>query len=508
MSEITSNKRIAKNTLYLYLQMFLTMGVSLYTSRIVLNTLGVEDFGIYNVVAGVIVLFTFINGALAIASQRYISFAIGKGDSTEIRQVFSMSITSHVAIALTVFFIAETIGRFLLWKLNFPVDRYDAIEWLYQLSVLTCIVSIIRIPYNAMIIANEKMLFYAWVSIIEVIFKLIIVFILIITTEDKLIVYALLLLSVTIITNFIYHYYCRRNFPESKYLFFFDKELFKEFFSFSGWSIAGSLANVGSQQGLTMILNVFCGVTVNAAVGICNQVMNAVGQFLTNFQTAFNPQLVKSYAVGDKEYFMNLIFKSSKFSYYLMFIISIPAVINCSFLLEVWLDTVPLYAAEFSQLMIVFLLFDAISGPLWISVQATGNIKKYQLLMAFLILLNLPLAFCVLSQGLSPVYVFVVRVLINIVTLLVRVVYLRSLIKLPARKFIVQVLLPIFFVTLLVLPLPLYMKYILEDGWINLISNSFASIILSFVIIYLIGLTQSEKALVNNLVKSKIRKLA
>ena len=236
--------------------------------------------------------------------------------------------------------------------------------------------------------------------------------------------------------------------------------------------------------------------------------MNAVGQFLTNFQTAFNPQLVKSYAVGDKEYFMNLIFKSSKFSYYLMFIISIPAVINCSFLLEVWLDTVPLYAAEFSQLMIVFLLFDAISGPLWISVQATGNIKKYQLLMAFLILLNLPLAFCVLSQGLSPVYVFVVRVLINIVTLLVRVVYLRSLIKLPARKFIVQVLLPIFFVTLLVLPLPLYMKYILEDGWINLISNSFASIILSFVIIYLIGLTQSEKALVNNLVKSKIRKLA
>ncbi len=508
MSETTNNKRIAKNTLYLYLRMFLTMGVSLYTSRIVLNTLGVEDFGIYNVVAGVIVLFTFINGALAIASQRYISFAIGKGDSTEIRQVFSMSITSHAAIALTVFFIAETIGRFLLWKLNFPVDRYDAIEWLYQLSVLTCIVSIIRIPYNAMIIANEKMLFYAWVSIIEVILKLIIVFVLVITTGDKLIVYAILLLTVTIITNFIYYYYCRRTFPESKYLFFFDKELFKEFFSFSGWSIAGSLANVGSQQGLNMILNIFCGVTVNAAVGICNQVMNAVGQFLTNFQTAFNPQLVKSYAVGDKEYFMNLIFKSSKFSYYLMFIISIPAVINCSFLLEVWLDTVPLYAAEFSQLMIVFLLFDAISGPLWISVQATGNIKKYQLLMAFLILLNLPLAFCVLSQGLSPVYVFVVRVLINIVTLLVRVVYLRSLIKLPARKFIVQVLLPIFFVTLLVLPLPLYMKYILEDGWINLISNSFASIILSFVIIYLIGLTQSEKALVNNLVKSKIRKLA
>ncbi len=508
MSETTNNKRIAKNTLYLYLRMFLTMGVSLYTSRIVLNTLGVEDFGIYNVVAGVIVLFTFINGALAIASQRYISFAIGKGDSTEIRQVFSMSITSHAAIALTVFFIAETIGRFLLWKLNFPVDRYDAIEWLYQLSVLTCIVSIIRIPYNAMIIANEKMLFYAWVSIIEVILKLIIVFVLVITTGDKLIVYAILLLTVTIITNFIYYYYCRRTFPESKYLFFFDKELFKEFFSFSGWSIAGSLANVGSQQGLNMILNIFCGVTVNAAVGICNQVMNAVGQFLTNFQTAFNPQLVKSYAVGDKEYFMNLIFKSSKFSYYLMFIISIPAVINCSFLLEVWLDTVPLYAAEFSQLMIVFLIFDAISGPLWISVQATGNIKKYQLLMAFLILLNLPLAFCVLSQGLSPVYVFVVRVLINIVTLLVRVVYLRSLIKLPARKFIVQVLLPIFFVTLLVLPLPLYMKYILEDGWINLISNSFASIILSFVIIYLIGLTQSEKALVNNLVKSKIRKLA
>ncbi len=505
-TQTDNNKRIAKNTLFLYIRMFLMMGVTLYTSRVILQTLGVEDFGIYNVVAGIVVLFSFLNNAMAIASQRFLSFALGKEDDKEVKRVFGMSLTSHIAIAFIVLLIAETIGLWTLWQMNFPEARLSAVGWTYQFAILTCIVQIVRVPYNASIIAYERMSFYAWISIIEVILKLAIVFMLVAYDGDKLIFYSFLLFCVTLLVNLIYKIYCNRQFSTSKYQFFWDKELFKQFISFSGWSLAGSLANVGAQQGLNMILNLFCGVLVNAAVGISNQVMGAVSQFLGNFQTAFNPQLVKSYATGDKDYFMNLIFKSSKFSYYLILIISLPAIINCQFFLHVWLGTVPEYATEFSQLMIIFLLFDAISGPLWISVQATGKIKNYQLLMAFLILLNLPVTYIILKMGFSPVYVFIGRVIINIITYIVRVVYLRPLIGLPVRKYMIHVFTPVATVTLISIPASIGINHLFPESWINVIIVSLACVSITTLSIYTIGLSKGEKAMITNLVLKKVLK--
>lgn len=507
MTTTENNKRIAQNTLLLYFRMFLIMAVTLYTSRVILKTLGIEDFGIYNVIAGIIVLFAFINNAMATTTQRYLSIALGHNNLNEVERVFSMSLNSHIAIAGIIFIIGETLGLWLLGKMNFPENRLNAAHWVYQFSMMTCCMQVIRVPYNSIIIAHEKMSFYAWTSIIEVVLKLVIVFFLILYDFDKLILYSILLFIVTSLINIIYKIYCNKYFIYSKYHFSWDKKLFKEFIAFSGWSLAGSLANVGTQQGINMIINIFCGVVVNAAVGISNQVMGAVSQFLYNFQTAFNPQLLKSYANGNREYFMNLIFKSSKFSYYLMFIISLPIIINCHFLLTIWLDEVPKYSTEFSILMIIFLLFDALSGPLWISVQATGKIKKYQLLMAFLILLNLPIALLLMYLNLSPIYIYIVRVVLNALTFFTRTLYLYKLIQFPLHQYISKVLYQCIIITLLSLPIPILCNYILPTTWSSVSINIFICIIISCYIIYRLGLNKNEKNFIVQTINNKISKI-
>lgn len=501
-----NNKRIAKNTLLLYFRMFLIMGVTLYTSRVILEALGVEDFGIYNVVAGVVVLFTFLNNAMASATQRYLTFALGKNDETEVHRIFSMSLTSHLIIAFIVIIAAETIGLwFVITQLNIPSSRMSAAIWAYQLAIITCCLQIIRVPYNASIIAYEKMSFYAWISIIETILKLLIVYVLLIYTGDNLIMYSLLLCLVVGIINLLYKFYCNKKYPITRYSFFWDYKLFKEFIGFSGWSLIGGLANVSAQQGLNLIINIFCGVTVNAAVGICNQVNTAICSFLTNFQTAFNPQLIKSYANNDRKYFMDLIFSTSKFSYFLMLFISAPILINCEFILKIWLDTVPIYTVEFTQLMIIFILFDAISGPLWISVQATGKIKNYQILMGGLILLNIPISFILLKLGLSPIYVFITRVILNAITLIARIVYLRPIIKLPVYHFMQQVIIRIVLVTIVSLPLPIWLSTIYKS-WSGLFITTFTSITLTTIFIYVWGLSQNEKAAVKQFITKKLHK--
>ncbi len=506
MSTSENNKRIAQNAFFLYLRMFLSMGVSLFTARVILQALGVEDFGIYNVVAGIVVLFAVVNNAMAIASQRFLSFALGKGDDENARKVFSVSLTSHFFIAIVVFLLAETIGAWMLSGMNFPRGRCEAALYAFHLATINSTIGILRVPYSASIIAYERMSFYAWISIIEAFFKLAIAYVLMVCTGDKLVLYSFMLLAGTVVVNIVYKIYCNRKFPITKYHFYWDSSMIKQFTSFSGWSLAGSLANVLAYQGVNMVINIFSGVVVNAAVGIAGQVMSAVSVFLGNFQTAFNPQLVKSYAGGEKEYFMNLIFKSSKFSYYLLFLITLPLLVNCSFFLHIWLGNVPNYAVEFSQLMIIFLLFDAISGPLWISVQATGRIKKYQLLMAFMIALNLPLSYILLYMGCSPIYVFVGRVIINIMTLLVRIIYLRPLIQLPARKYVVQVLFPITIVTLFTLPFPIWIHHVLDEGWGGTILNSLVCMLSTVVFMLLLGMTAGEKNMVLNILKNKLLK--
>lgn len=500
-----NNKRIAKNTAMLYIRMLLIMAVTLYTSRVVLEVLGVEDFGIYNIVGGVVVLFSFINNAMATATQRFLNFELGRNDIKEVRRVFSMSMTAHISIALLVLFLAEIIGLwFLLTQMNIPDGRMNAAVWCYQFSILTTCIQIIRVPYNACIIAYERMSFYAYISILEVILKLLIVFLLSIGGFDKLILYSILMFLVTVAVCYAYKIVCNRNFNISRYSFFWDKTLYKKLMSFSGWNLFGSAANVGAQQGLNIILNIFCGVTVNAAMGIANQVSNAVYSFVSNFQIAFNPQIVKAYAVGNRQYLEDLIFQSSRFSFFLLFLISLPFLLECDFVLSIWLKEVPEYAVSFARLIIISLIFEAMSAPLYISVQAIGNIRNYQLLMSFLILMNLPLSYFALFLGFSPESAFVVRISISIVLYLIRLLYLNEKKCLLIRSYMKEVVLVILLVTLLSVPLPLLIS-IFFDSTVSFFITSIVSVVITSLIIYTLGLNAEERLYVKRIFAKVLR---
>ena len=500
-----NTRRIAKNKVMLYIRMLLIMAVTLYTSRVVLNVLGVEDFGIYNVVGGIVVMFSFLNGAMATSTQRFLSFSLGKNDQEQVARVFSMSMTTHISIALIVLLLAETFGLWIFYRyLNIPPERMGAAQWVYQLSVLTFCISIIRVPYNAGIIAYERMSFYAYISIVEVCLKLGMVILLQYLGSDKLILYALLMALTTGIVTFIYKLYCCKTFSVCRYHYFWDKHLYKELISFSGWSLFGSAANVGVQQGINILLNVFFGVVTNAALGIANQVSSAVSQLVGNFQTAFNPALVKSYASGDYSYFVRLIFQTSRFSYFLLFIIALPLYLCMPFVLKVWLDIVPEYTVVFCRWMLVFVLIDAVSAPLWISVQAIGKIRSYQLLMSALIFLNIPLSWLLLRLGKDAEWVMQVRVGINILTFICRIIYLQKRKVISSYLYLREVISPVVLVSVLSVPLPLWIgcNYSGLKGFLLL---SGVSVILSGVAIWFLGLRKSERDFIWTSFRNKLR---
>lgn len=502
------NKRIAKNTLALYVRSIIVMLVSLYTSRVVLETLGADDFGIYNVVGSVVVLFSFIQGAMATAVQRYLNFELGRDDKNAVSRVFSMSMTVHIMIALIVVVLSETIGLwFLNTQMQIPSGRHIATQWVYQFSVLTCCVNILRIPYNATIIAYEKMSFYAYVSILEVFLKLSVVFLLVFSNGDRLILYSILMLIVSIIISVAYVFFCRKKFTTCSYSLFWDKKLFEEIFGFSAWSLFGSMANLGASQGINVLLNIFCGVVVNAAMGLAQQVNSAVSQFIVNFQTAFVPQLVKLYARNEYEKFVHLIFRSSKLSYFLILLIGLPVLTYTRPLLEIWLHSVPEYTVQFTRLMILFSMIDAMSGPLWNSVQATGKIRNYQILMSSIIAINVPAAYVILKLGGSPIIVLVVRVIINFITHLVRIFYLRRLFEFPSLPYIKDIMSRIVFVSIVAMPLPLLMmrKVPTPTVW-QLLFFLVIIVLQTAVFVFLLGLSQGERRILINGVRQKIVK--
>ena len=505
-SSSQDNKRIAKNTLLLYFRMILIMAVTLYTSRVVLDALGVEDFGIYNIVGGVVVLFSFLNSAMASATQRFLNYELGRGDIHEVQRVFSMSMTAHLSIAALVLLLAETIGLWFVWSyIKVPPGRETAAIWCYQFSVLTSCIQIVRIPYNACIIAYERMSFYAYISILEVVLRLLVVFPLLLDGFDRLVLYSLLMSVVALLVLYLYKTVCNRRFPVSRYRFFWDSSLYKKLMSFSGWSLFGGVANVGAQQGLGIVLNIFFGVAVNAAMGIANQVSQAVYSFVSNFQTAFNPQIIKSYAAGDRAHFEKLLFYGSKYSYFLLFLLSLPVLLNCDFLLSVWLKEVPPHAAAFSELIILFLLLDALSAPLWIAVQAMGNIRNYQLMISCIILLSLPLGYVALKLGMPPESVLVVRVVVNAGALAARIVYLYRRISFPAGRYLKEVVLSVLLVTACSVPLPLWLGSI-AGSWNGLLLTGFASLLLVPAAIYVFGLRREERAYFLRLVHEKIKR--
>lgn len=492
-----NNQRIAKNTLLLYFRMMFMMAVQLYTSRVVLNTLGVEDYGIYNVVGGVVAMFGFLNAAMTTSTQRYITYELGKGNYERLKQVFTTSVNIHVIISIVVVLLVETIGIwFLNNKMVIPAERMTAAMWVLQLSVLTTVIAIMSYPYNAAIVAHEKMSAFAYISILEVTLKLVIVYLLTIWNFDKLILYAILIAIIQLSICFCYRAYCYKHFEETKYHFFGDKPLFKEMLSFAGWNLWGNLAGILFTQGLNMLLNVFFGPVVNAARAVAIQVQNAVQQFSTNFQMALNPQITKTYATGQISEMHKLIYRSSKFTFFMLFCLCLPVVIEAPIILEIWLKTVPDYTVIFLRIMIATMIIDSTANPLMVSAAATGNVKVYQSVVGGILLAILPISYIVLKLGGAPWSVFLVHLMVCCVAYITRIFIIRPLIQLRIRSFVTEVILRCIMVTAIAIVIPMSAHIFMPQS----ILTSFAVIVLSVICAALssfyFGLDKHEKVVI------------
>lgn len=502
----SSNKRIAKNTVYMYMRMLFTMIVSLYTSRIVLQTLGEDDFGTYSIVGGVVVLFTFISNAMATGTQRHLSYELGK-ENGDVPTVFTACFRIHFWLAMIIFVLAETIGLwFLNAKMNFPEGRMDVVNWIYQFSLLSCMIGVIQTPFTAAIISYEKMSFYAYLSIVDVILKLGIVFLLVVMPWDKLFVYGLLLLLVHVIVFVIYALYALKRLQGIKIVRIDNKSIYKQLISFSGWSLFGSLANVGYQQGINIIINLFYGVTLNAAVGIANQINSAVSSFMSGFQQALNPQLVQSEASKDRDRQLDLIYKSSKFSFFIVFIIAFPLIVNLNYVLSLWLGQYPAHTDSLCVLIIIGLMISCLSGPLWVTIFATGNIKKYQVVVSAVALSIIPIAYILGVLGGTPEAIYAVRSSNFLFVLIVQLYFLRKLINLRISGFIISVILPIAVIVLITYVfyhgLSLCMPN--ANSFIELIYQTVIYVLFIGLLIWVVGLNKLERQQLTRLATSRL----
>ena len=495
MSDTSSaNKRIAKNTLVLYVRMLFTMGISLFTSRVILQTLGVEDYGISSVVGGVISMFTFINAAMVSSTQRYLNFELVRGDANQLRNVFSTSLQIHALIALAIIVLSETVGLwFLNEKLVIPEARMTAAMWVYQCSILSCAVSIMSTPYNAVIVAHEKMSAFAYISILDVSLKLLVVYLLVVLPFDKLIILAILNLLVQLFIRYIYTLYCHRHFPESYFQFWFNKTLFKEMFGFAGWSFWGNLAAILYTQGLNMMLNIFFGPIVNAARGIAVQVQSAVQQFVGGFQTALNPQITKNYASNNLPQMHSLMFRSARFSFLLLFFLSLPVLMETNFILTLWLKTVPDDAVIFTQIMICISLIYTTANPCIIANQATGKVKIYQMVVGGILLLILPISYVVLKLGAPAYSVFIVHFCIESLAQFSRMYMLRKLIHLPLWQYMKNIYIPIVSTVVIAIILPLVVRMQVAEGWLRFLAVGFTCVLSVGASSYFIGFTKQER---------------
>lgn len=508
MTQAENNKRIAKNTLLLYFRMILTMVISLYTVRVVLNTLGVIDYGIYNVVGGVVAMFSFLSKTMASASQRFFAFEIGRKNTPQLKKTFSLTVTIYGIISIIVLLLAESIGLwFLNYQMNIPLERMDAANWIYQFSVFSFVMTIMTIPYNAAIIAHENMKVFAYVSIIEVTLKLVIVYLLVIFSYDKLKLYALLLFGTTTLVTFIYRTICKQKYEECRFKFYWDRRLFNELMSYSGWNLFGAVSSIMNNNGINILLNIFFGPVVNAARGIAYQVSSTINQFVSNFITAVNPQITKHYAANEKEQMMKLVFQSSKLSFFLLFILSMPVLLETNFILLLWLDQLPEFVELFVRLVIITALIDSLSFPLMTAASATGKIKWYQIIVGGTLMLNLPVSYCFLKLGAPPQTTMYIAMGVSGVCLFLRLWLLRKMVDLKINEYLQKVILSIILVSIISYILPLFLIFTFEEGLLRFLIVSGTSVFASIGTIYLVGIAQNERLLINQFLKNKIERL-
>ena len=506
--QILNNKRIAKNTIALYARMMLQMVIGLYTSRVILNALGVNDFGIYNVVGSVVGMLNFINTSMSNATMRFITFEEGKGNFSKLNTVFCTSMNIHIVIAIFTFIFLDSVGVWFLYnKMVIAPERLNAAFWVLQFSIITCVVNIISVPYNACIIAHEKMGAFAFISMLQQVVTLGLALFLPFYDGDRLILYAVILMMVQLIIRIIYGQYCKRNFQETTYHFIWDKQTTLEMSKFAGWTLNGNIAWVGYTQGLNVLMNLFCGPAVNAARGIAFTVQQKITDFCNNFQVAVEPQITKTYSVGEYENMHKLIIMSSKFSFFLMLVLSLPIFIEIDEILRLWLKIVPEHTANFVRLILCCSVIDIYRNPMNTSIHATGNIKVFQLWEATTLLLIVPFAYMALKWGAGAESVFVVQLIIFVVVQAERIFIVCPRINMRKMTYLKELLFPsikVLALSLLV-PLMLLVFWPIEEGMLLQLFIYLLVIFSSTVgVIYFWGLSQQEKLRIKQLIKSKL----
>lgn len=506
-SQIGNTKRIAKNTFVLYVRMLFLMAISLYTSRVILQALGVEDYGVYTAVGGFVAMFSAVSSSLSSAASRFLNYEMGKGENANLNKVFSTILIIHVVLAILIAILTEGVGIwFVNHKMIIPPDRLRAANFVFQFSLLTFCLNLMTVPYNATIIAHEQMKIYAFIGIFEGIAKLLICYLLMVTPFDRLIFYSFLVFLIQFIIRVVYHIYCKRHYPETSFRFVYDKNILKDIFGFVGWNTIGASAAVLRNYGGNVLLNLFGGPVVNAARGVANQVLHAISAFVTNFMTAINPQITKSYASGDRSYMMMLVHRGARFSYYLLLVLSLPILLNTDYILHVWLKTVPEHSVVFVQLSLIFNMIEVISNPLGTVQMATGRIRTYQIIVGGLTLLNLPISYLFLRLGYAPSVVYVVAISLSICVLVARLLLLKNMISLDVIDFLKKVVLDIMIVTIVSVPIPFVLSIYLNNSFSSFCWITLLSLLFSMASVYYIGLSTGERSFVLSSIKRVIKR--
>lgn len=503
-----NNKRIVKNTLLLYFRTFLTMTIALYTSRVILNVLGVSDYGIYNVVGGVVAMFSVISGTFSSSISRFITYELGSKNSERLQKIFSTSLNIQLIIAAIVILIGELIGVwFINFKMQIPTERLIAANWVFQCSLFTFVINLISIPYNACIIAHEKMSAFAYISILEATLKLIVVYLILLSPLDKLITYAILLFLVALTIRSTYGFYCQRHFNECKYQLIYDKQLSKEMLSYAGWSFLGNSAYMFNTQGVNILINLFFGVTFNAARGIATQVETSIMQFVYNFTVAINPQITKSYASGDKEYMFSLMCKGAKYSYFLLLFFAMPFILEANTILKLWLKVVPEYAPIFLQLTMFGSMAVILGNTMLTAISATGNIKFYQIWVTIVGCLVFPLTWVAYKLGCSVETAYILYAIIYFTLIFVRLYFVKKQLGFQVSVFIKQVLIKILLVSIIASIIPIFISHYVPASSGRLILTIFSSTISSISSILIFGLDHTERYTILTKIKEITYKL-
>lgn len=491
----------------LYIRLLFTIGVGLFTSRVILNTLGVKDYGVYNVVGGVVTMFSLFTSSLSSAISRFINVELGGGNIDRLKIVFSTSITIQLVLALLIAIVVEAIGVwFLNTQLNIPEDRMYAANWVLQFSIFTFVINLISVPYNAAIIAHERMDAFAYISILEVALKLMVAYSLFVSPIDKLITYSGLLAVVAITIRFSYSIYCTKHFDECRYKFVFEKNYIRQMIGFAGWNLFGAGAYLFNTQGVNIITNIFFGVTANAARGVANQVEGIVKQFVTNFTTAVNPQIMKSYASGNLEYMHTLVCRGAKFSYLLMLLFVVPFMFETETIMELWLKTYPPEAPLFLRLSMIGTMFDMLGNATANAAWATGKIKRYYIIVGGVGCLVFPVSWICFAFGCPAYTSYLIFIVIYAIVMILKVYIIKGLVEFNPILFYTKVLAKIAPTTVVAFMAPAIAYYFIDESYFRGLFVVFVSLISSILSIYVIGLTSNERKSINRVVLSRIKK--